>query len=763
MYSYKKEEKPGKWQKTFLSNLHNLIKDETVYQSFNKYFMVSPFSNQILNSAQIKFIGGCRRIYYNNVLVPHITEYESFYPEFYQYWELFQKTKILDNSTKIGFFRRSSSKGSIEGTIKWRETNSHYEYDEYIDVVVEEDKDTPLKFNNVYRYEKHNFKGELDIIKYYNSNLFDTVLLDKPIDKDIMLAMTTIRDSGSIVIRLSLLRDDIVNIITFMNNRFGKVELLKAECQHPLDPILYLVGTEFTELSNPEILEIAEWVKGIKCDHPLSVITTDSVNLYNKFENRLTDSILSFMRILSLDNKDSLPENMDITSLEYIQKGISWAHKYSMEPKSIYEKRAIIDAYDYLTFEFSHNDMKDVKIDNKVYPSLYNETLHENKRRLNHAKRKIDTNEQFIDNDVDNGVIDWNKLTDCIDLHRNLKRTISWLYKGEMVTNAWMKIYEVLDNERIAINHKGGFKTFHLCEAPGAFILSTNHYLKSNTEVSSYDWYAQTLNPSSSKNKDKKRSVLKDDFGIISAYPNRWLYGRYNTGDITDPGTIYSYKENPCLSDLDLITGDGGLKTPMHMFNEQERYVSKVIYGQVLTMLYLLPKGKDCIFKTFIPFTESITISLMYLLTILFKKVNVHKPLTSHPSSSEVYVVCRDYCGLEIDLRTKLFKVLTDFTPDISIFKKIPSQFIKELERCSSLFVNRQIDSINRSLYYRYLYYDDYDMQKEVTNQREKSIEKWISKYKLKKIPQDQKIIVNKVRKKYRFVTNRRKRYRRNR
>ena len=71
-----------------------------------------------------------------------------------------------------------------------------------------------------------------------------------------------------------------------------------------------------------------------------------------------------------------------------------------------------------------------------------------------------------------------------------------------MVTNAWLKMYEILNNVDILddIEH---LNAFHLCEAPGAFILSLNHYLK--TRNISYNWYAQTLNPYANKNKSRDR------------------------------------------------------------------------------------------------------------------------------------------------------------------------------------------------------------------------------------------------------------------
>ena len=53
----------------------------------------------------------------------------------------------------------------------------------------------------------------------------------------------------------------------------------------------------------------------------------------------------------------------------------------------------------------------------------------------------------------------------------------------ELLTQAWLKFYEclvqfdVVSSNNISLSNNG-FHSVHLCEAPGAFIASLNHYLK---------------------------------------------------------------------------------------------------------------------------------------------------------------------------------------------------------------------------------------------------------------------------------------------
>ena len=52
----------------------------------------------------------------------------------------------------------------------------------------------------------------------------------------------------------------------------------------------------------------------------------------------------------------------------------------------------------------------------------------------------------------------------------------------ELLTQAWLKFYECLSQYNLVHNLSNTrcFSTLHLCEAPGAFITSLNHYLSLN-------------------------------------------------------------------------------------------------------------------------------------------------------------------------------------------------------------------------------------------------------------------------------------------
>ncbi len=72
-----------------------------------------------------------------------------------------------------------------------------------------------------------------------------------------------------------------------------------------------------------------------------------------------------------------------------------------------------------------------------------------------------------------------------------------------------MKMYEMLNlfPDIVLSSQKSNIKSFHLCEAPGAFISAFNHYITSKGYT--HEWYAQTLNPK--YNSD----ALDDHYGLI--------------------------------------------------------------------------------------------------------------------------------------------------------------------------------------------------------------------------------------------------------
>jgi cap2 methyltransferase len=105
---------------------------------------------------------------------------------------------------------------------------------------------------------------------------------------------------------------------------------------------------------------------------------------------------------------------------------------------------------------------------------------------------------------------------------------------GPLMTQAWIKFYEILSNfpqlSETNLDYEPQLSSLHLCEAPGAFISALLQYC-AGKEMLPPNWMAATLNPWHEES--SPGAVINLD-SLILAFPDRWIFGRDNTGDIFD-------------------------------------------------------------------------------------------------------------------------------------------------------------------------------------------------------------------------------------
>ena len=84
---------------------------------------------------------------------------------------------------------------------------------------------------------------------------------------------------------------------------------------------------------------------------------------------------------------------------------------------------------------------------------------------------------------------------------------------NKYVSRAYIKLYELLHDTQFFDNlKKNKIKSFHICEAPGNFIISIQDYIKDNTSIKEYDYVAQSYYDSD----------IFDDYGLIKNNRSRW-------------------------------------------------------------------------------------------------------------------------------------------------------------------------------------------------------------------------------------------------
>ncbi len=255
-------------------------------------------------------------------------------------------------------------------------------------------------------------------------------------------------------------------------------------------------------------------------------------------------------------------------------------------------------------------------------------------------------------------------------------------------SQAFCKMIEILETFGDVVVPKGEktFRSFHLCEAPGAFIVALNHFIKTKRKGTQFEWSAQS----------KKEGGLGDDFGLISKYKKRWIWGKDGTGDITHEVVIKSYSD--ICANVQLITSDCGIESSLR---HAGKYIGMLEFAMFLFIFYNLKEGGNAIIKVFTPLTNML-ISLLFLTYESFDKIFVYKPV-QNLGSQEFYLVCIGYHKIGMTEMNKMFDVLNSgFNKESSIIAidKIPISFISQLERVINLLYYDFDRYIAKKIYY---------------------------------------------------------------
>ena len=267
----------------------------------------------------------------------------------------------------------------------------------------------------------------------------------------------------------------------------------------------------------------------------------------------------------------------------------------------------------------------------------------------------------------------------------------SFFLKYDKNNDDFVSLFEIMKNFNIISEHKrltqnSPFKVLYICNSVSQIIHSIKYILDTKYQtIKDYDWRMIIPNiPSSNLN-------------LINNY-SKLLGGSDNTGDITNINNIkwYSnYIKKVWLSIsqykvLDLIISDGvDLDIDCDLLSFQ-----KQILAQAIITIASSSKGGSCCVKNYIYYknkhSDSNTdykqswffISIIYLYYITFENINLYKPHSSDPESSEFYIVGKGFKEItNTNHLENLFTILKNFKVNHSIIDKkyIPDSFIKQI------------------------------------------------------------------------------------
>lgn len=288
-------------------------------------------------------------------------------------------------------------------------------------------------------------------------------------------------------------------------------------------------------------------------------------------------------------------------------------------------------------------------------------------------------------------------LFDFINIFKNQYWIIKKYNLSKGFTNAFRKMYEVCYITGFVKKGDTSEKLSHfdICGFPGGFVLGINYFIKTQTNIHMYDWYIQSY----IKDKGEKNYFI-DEFGLAKKYPSRFLSGP-SRGDITKIKSIQFYYSFFQDKKRDIVTSDCGLGFGEVWNTEKgygrEKQMMKTFFSQFICGLGVLKKKGNFFMKTYLSFSPFM-ISLVYLMSCCFEKVNLIKPESSRqPGGKEIYILCKNLNEeISDNLKYKLLDILENFTEedlDKSIISS--SSMNKEvLENIQNSFIKYYIDKI---------------------------------------------------------------------
>jgi 23S rRNA U2552 (ribose-2'-O)-methylase RlmE/FtsJ len=282
-------------------------------------------------------------------------------------------------------------------------------------------------------------------------------------------------------------------------------------------------------------------------------------------------------------------------------------------------------------------------------------------------------------NTIDNYPKQWNTIKKNIHKYEyiytspNINSNISKIIP---ISRSYFKLTEII-NEYKLFDIPDKINCLSMAEAPGGFIQSLLDHSNKINKI-----YASSL-------LSEDRTVPYWNRRIINNKLIEFVYGSKENGDLRDISNLLSLIKKLKDQKMYLITGDGGFDYT-NDYNQQEKNSLPLIYGEIFLALNIQDKNGIFVCKVFDLFLKE-TIKLIYILTLSYDKVYIHKPCISRLSNSEKYIVCKGFRGYNKEIINTLFRSFNNYNID----QKIDTNYDKLLQRINREYIEIQIKQIN--------------------------------------------------------------------
>ena len=472
----------------------------------------------------------------------------------------------------------------------------------------------------------------------------------------------------------------------------------------------------------------------------MRIITEDNIDQLTNMAfsdniNKISSKIISGDKLFIKENISSLSDDIDKSNMVHmITVGLA--------SNKIPAGKTKLIANIFLKFKLSKFKPKSNKlldIQEKLPFTALDNKFSEINKTVNNYKSKLDRISER----------DFYKLSTKVDLYFGLKNYFT--RNGfPFATNASLKMYELIIELNL-IDCNKPIRAFCDAELPGAFIVTINHFVKTMCKTQDFDWVGNSYFPEDAVSAGDLTIVDDEKYNLYKNNRNNWLMGpKPNalpanvpdiSGDLTNGSVIISlanavHERFETTSGATIATGDAGIDVSED-YSNQECDTSLLNYGQVIAAILTLSPGGHMVTKQY-TFTNPFCRSLIALVALLFNEAYVVKPVTSRPGNSEVYLVGKEFLGIEKQLADELINRFNIYKGDKSspcnyapLFKPEDYKVIDEelLNASKKIHGEQQVEFLNEmsNIYEKQLDLDLTVISKKMQND-------WIEKYPLKKI-----------------------------
>jgi 23S rRNA U2552 (ribose-2'-O)-methylase RlmE/FtsJ len=385
---------------------------------------------------------------------------------------------------------------------------------------------------------------------------------------------------------------------------------------------------------------------------------------------------------------------------------------------------------------YKNNNIIGYTSDKFNYNIIKNKNL-ELKNILNFQKEKITLY------DINNVWDSYKKHTNIYEAvySQNLYSQKTWMANINPLSRSYFKMHEIIHDYDLC-SKKKILKICCLAEGPGGFIealIKERHNLGYKEDK----LYAMTL-----KSVNRNIPGWRKAKNFLNRYSKQIVinYGLDSTGNIYYPNNLEFLYNSVIKDSCDIITSDGGFDFSKD-FNNQEELCFRLLLSEIYGAILMQSDEGTFICKFYDCFTEK-SVLLIYILSLMYKNVDIIKPYTSRPANSEKYVICRNFQKKKNlifinEIKSSLRKILLQYKKYENsignILKvQIPNDFYYRIFQLNKYFVNKQILSINRALLYISLHNIDIDknllnnIKKQFVKEQIESSKKWCLHYNVK-------------------------------